>query len=185
MIYDELAQAKNRNLYDVLDTSFGARDEPLFIVDLDAVERPRAYPLEADRRWPGRRRPGDRLPSARRRRRLSSSTTRCNGARPIRRSASFRDYEDLVTAIAQGQAHAGGGAEGAQPVSQSAGGADRLADLARRMDGVRRRQASSPTARRSISRSTYRASLDLTALMVGSVSDPLRVGPYFWKPAII
>jgi phage terminase large subunit-like protein len=32
VIYDELAQAKNRDLYDVLDTSFGARREPLFIV---------------------------------------------------------------------------------------------------------------------------------------------------------
>ena len=31
VIYDELAQAKNRDLYDVLDTSFGARQEPLFI----------------------------------------------------------------------------------------------------------------------------------------------------------
>jgi phage terminase large subunit-like protein len=31
VIYDELAQAKNRELYDVLDTSFGAREEPLFI----------------------------------------------------------------------------------------------------------------------------------------------------------
>jgi phage terminase large subunit-like protein len=31
VIYDELAQAKNRDLYDVLDTSFGARKEPLFI----------------------------------------------------------------------------------------------------------------------------------------------------------
>ena len=32
MIYDELAQARNRDLYDVLDTSFGACKEPLFIV---------------------------------------------------------------------------------------------------------------------------------------------------------
>ena len=31
VIYDELAQAKGRELYDVLDTSFGAREEPLFI----------------------------------------------------------------------------------------------------------------------------------------------------------
>jgi phage terminase large subunit-like protein len=30
--YDELAQAKNRTLYDVMDTSFGARTEPLFVV---------------------------------------------------------------------------------------------------------------------------------------------------------
>jgi phage terminase large subunit-like protein len=31
VIYDELAQAKSRNLYDVLDTSMGAREEPLFV----------------------------------------------------------------------------------------------------------------------------------------------------------
>lgn len=32
VIYDELAQAKNRELYDALDTSMSARKEPLFIV---------------------------------------------------------------------------------------------------------------------------------------------------------
>jgi len=32
VIFDELAQAKNRNLYDALDTSMAARLEPLFIV---------------------------------------------------------------------------------------------------------------------------------------------------------
>jgi phage terminase large subunit-like protein len=32
VIYDELAQSRDRDLYDVLDTSFGARDEPLFVV---------------------------------------------------------------------------------------------------------------------------------------------------------
>lgn len=32
VIYDELAQAKSRELYDVLDTAMGARQEPLFIV---------------------------------------------------------------------------------------------------------------------------------------------------------
>jgi phage terminase large subunit-like protein len=32
VIYDELAQAKTRDLYDALDTSMGARTEPLFIV---------------------------------------------------------------------------------------------------------------------------------------------------------
>jgi phage terminase large subunit-like protein len=31
VIYDELAQSKTRDLYDVLDTSMGAREEPLFI----------------------------------------------------------------------------------------------------------------------------------------------------------
>lgn len=32
VVYDELAQAKNRELYDVLDTSMGAREQPLFAV---------------------------------------------------------------------------------------------------------------------------------------------------------
>ena len=32
VIYDELAQARTRELYDVLDTSMGARSEPLFVV---------------------------------------------------------------------------------------------------------------------------------------------------------
>lgn len=32
VIYDELAQAKNRDLFDALDTSQGARDEPLMII---------------------------------------------------------------------------------------------------------------------------------------------------------
>ena len=32
VIYDELAQAKDRDLYDALDTAMGARDEPLMIV---------------------------------------------------------------------------------------------------------------------------------------------------------
>jgi len=32
VIYDELAQAKNRDLYNVLDTSMGAREEPLMVV---------------------------------------------------------------------------------------------------------------------------------------------------------
>lgn len=31
VIYDELAQARNRDLYDVLDTAMGARSEPLFV----------------------------------------------------------------------------------------------------------------------------------------------------------
>jgi len=31
VIFDELAQAKNRDLYDVLDTSMGGRTEPLFV----------------------------------------------------------------------------------------------------------------------------------------------------------
>lgn len=40
VIYDELAQAKNKDLYNVLDTSFGAREEPLFITISTQSEDP-------------------------------------------------------------------------------------------------------------------------------------------------
>ena len=50
VIYDELAQAKNRDLYDVLDTSFGARDEPLFIVISTQSNDPEHVLSQADRR---------------------------------------------------------------------------------------------------------------------------------------
>jgi hypothetical protein len=39
VIYDELAQARNGDLYDVLDTAMGARDEPLFVVISTGVSR--------------------------------------------------------------------------------------------------------------------------------------------------
>ena len=44
---DELAQARSRELYDVLDKSFGAREEPLFITISEQFERTAAVGL----RW--------------------------------------------------------------------------------------------------------------------------------------
>ncbi len=55
VIFDELAQAKNRDLYDVLDSSFGARAELPVHHDLDAEQRSGAHPVEADRRRVERR----------------------------------------------------------------------------------------------------------------------------------
>jgi len=47
VIYDELAQAKNRELYDALDTSMAAREEPLFIVISTQSKRPTTHPFPA------------------------------------------------------------------------------------------------------------------------------------------
>ena len=47
VIYDELAQARSRELYDVLDKSFGVREEPLFITISEQFERSAAVGL----RW--------------------------------------------------------------------------------------------------------------------------------------
>ena len=49
VIYDELAQAKNRDLYDVLDTSLRRARRAALHHDLDAEQRSRAHHVEADR----------------------------------------------------------------------------------------------------------------------------------------
>ena len=74
-------------LYDVLDTSFGARDEPLFIAISTQSERPRAHLFEARSTTgfagPIRRSFATSTPPTR----IATSTTRSNGPRPIRRLA--------------------------------------------------------------------------------------------------
>ena len=53
-IYDELAQGPAHNdFFDAIDTSMGARQEPLLIVISTQNNDPHSHPLEADRRWAG------------------------------------------------------------------------------------------------------------------------------------
>ena len=70
MIYDELAQAKGRELYDVLDTSFGARDEPLFIIMSTQSNDPEHIMSKLIDDGLAKTDPIDLLPPLRRRRRL-------------------------------------------------------------------------------------------------------------------
>ena len=131
VIYDELAQAKNRDLYDVLDTSFGARQEPLFIAISTQSNDPEHVlskliddglsgvdpaivchlyaakhdcDLDDEEEWKKANPALDKFP------------------RP--RGPGDRDP--------QGDPHAGRGAQGPQPVFEPARGAYRRADLARR-----------------------------------------------------
>lgn len=180
VIYDELAQSKGRELYDVLDTSFGARDEPLFITISTQSNDPQHIlskliddglsgsdasiichlyaadedcDLDDERQW-----------------------KKANPALGV-----FRDRGDLATAIKK---------------------AIRLPAEEPKVRNLFLNQRVAPVST-LISRAEWEACIgrvefaegedvylaldlsatqDLTALVMGSVSDPLRVRPYFWKP---
>jgi phage terminase large subunit-like protein len=180
VIYDELAQAKSRELYDVLDTSFGAREEPLFVTISTQSNDPEHVlskliddglsgvdpsivchlyaakedcDLEDEAQW-----------------------AKANPA-----LGTFRNREDLAAAIRK---------------------AKRLPAEEPKVRNLFLNQRVSPTAS-LISRVEWMACagavemvdgeevylaldlssvIDLTALMVGSVADPTRVLPFFWKP---
>ncbi len=180
VIYDELAQAKSRDLYDVLDTSFGARNEPLFITistqsndpehilsqliddglngedptivcHLHAADEDCA--LDDQRQW-----------------------RKANPALGV-----FRNYDDLAAAIDK---------------------AKRMPAEEPKVRNLLLNQRVSPISI-LISRSEWMAcagevefepgeeiylaldlsnTLDLSALLMGSAADPARVQPFFWKP---
>ena len=180
VIYDELAQAKNRDLYDVLDTSFGARDEPLFIVistqsndpehimskliddgisGIDPAICCHLYAADEDCEL--------------------ADEEQWSKANPA--LGKFRDHEDLATAIRK---------------------AIRMPAEEPKVRNLFLNQRVSPHAS-LISRAEWMACAgdaqlpegeevylaldlssvaDLTALIVGTVADPCRVVPFFWKP---
>ena len=179
-IYDELAQAKNRDLYDVLDTSFGARDEPLFIVISTQSNDPEHIMSKLI---------DDGLSD-------SDPTIVCHlhaaddecdlddeaqwkKANPA--LGKFRDRDDFVAAIAK---------------------AKRLPADEPKVRNLFLNMRVSPTAT-LISRAEWMncvgdvkfedgeevylaldlsSVIDLTSLVMGSASDPARVVPFFWKP---
>ena len=181
VIYDELAQAKSRDLYDVLDTSFGARAEPLFITISTQSNDPEhilskliddglsgvdpsivchLYAADED----------------------CDLDDEAQWAKANPALGKFRDREDLVTAIRKAQR---------MPAEES---------KTRNLLLNQRVAPTSPLISRAvwmecssdaklIEGEEVFAALDLssvddlTALLVGSASDPCRVAPFFWKPA--
>jgi phage terminase large subunit-like protein len=180
VIYDELAQARNRDLYDVLDTSFGGRKEPLFVVistqsndpehilsrliddglsgcDQSIVCHLHAADDDCD----------------------LDDETQWLKANPA--LGKWRDREDLASAIRK---------------------AKRMPAEEPKVRNLLLNQRVSPMAS-LISRAEWSACagnvafmpgedvylaldlssvIDLTALMMGSLSDPVRVQAFFWKP---
>ena len=179
VIYDELAQAKSRELYDVLDTSFGASREPLFIVISTQSNDPEhilsqliddglgddptivchLFAADEDCELDDK-----------------AQWKKANPALGV-----FRDRADFVASIAK---------------------AKRMPAEEPKVRNLLLNQRVSPSAI-LISRAEWMAcagephfeqgemvylaldlsnTLDLSALLMGSVEDPAKVHPFFWKP---
>jgi len=180
VIYDELAQAKNRELYDVLDTSFGARQEPLFItistqsndpehvlskliddglsgVDPSIVCHLYAADEDCD----------------------LDDESQWEKANPA--LGKFRDREDLATAIRKAQRM-----PAEEPKVRNLFLNQRVAPVASLISRAEWMACHGDAALQD-GEEVYLALdlssvVDLTALLVGSASDPCRIAPYFWKP---
>src|SRR6516162_7680948 len=181
IIYDELAQAKSRALYDVLDTSFGARDEPLFITISTQSNDPehilsrliddglsKSDPtilchlyaadedchLEDEEQW-----------------------KKANPALD-----DFRNREDLAAAIRKVRR-----IPADEPIVRNLFLNQRVAPFATFIAKATWMECVGNAAI-APGEEVYlgldlAASLDLTALVMVSASDPARVMPFFWKPA--
>jgi phage terminase large subunit-like protein len=181
VIYDELAQARGRELYDVLDTSFGAREEPLFITISTQSNDPEHIlskliddglsgldpsiichlyaadedcDLDDEEQW-----------------------KKANPALD-----DFRDREDLASAIRKARRLV---AE--EPKVRNLFLNQRVAPVAT-LIAKQTWMDCSGNAAIADGEEVYlgldlSASLDLTALVMVSASEPARVQPWFWKPA--
>ncbi|WP_247781094.1 terminase TerL endonuclease subunit [Bradyrhizobium sp. 170] len=180
VIYDELAQAKNRDLYDVLDTSFGARDEPLFIVistqsndpehimskliddglsEIDPAIVCHLYAADEDCEL--------------------ADETQWRKANPA--LGKFRDHEDLATAIRKAIRM-----PAEEPKVRNLFLNQRVSPIASLINRAEW-MACAGEVQLEQGEEVYLAldlssTIDLTALLVGSASDPCRIEPHFWKP---
>jgi phage terminase large subunit-like protein len=183
VIYDELAQAKSRNLYDVLDTSFGAREEPLFITISTQSNDPEhvlskliddglsgvdptivchLYAADEDCDL------GD-----------EAQWMKANPA-----LGKFRDREDLMASIRKAQRM-----PAEEPkvrnlfLNQRVAPISSLVARAEWMGCTDNGRYFAIDSGEEVYLALDLSSVaDLTALLVGTAADPCRVIPYFWKP---
>jgi len=185
VIYDELAQAKSRALYDVLDTSFGATAEPLFIVISTQSNDPEHVLSKLiDDGLAGI----DPTIVCH----LHAADEDCDlddevqwkKANPA--LGKWRNREDLVAAVRKAKRM-----PAEEPKVRNLFLNQRVsptAPLISRAEWMACLAADHATCEFAEGEEVYLALdlssvLDLTALVMGAASDPLRIRPYFWKPA--
>jgi len=180
IIFDELAQAKSRVLYDVLDTSFGARAEPLFITISTQSNDPEHILSKLIDDGISGNDPSIVC-------HLYAADEDCDlndeqqwlKANPA--LGDFRDHNDLATAVSK---------------------AIRMPSEEPKVRNLLLNQRVAPTAS-LISRAEWLAcagkvnipegsevymaldlssTTDLTALVIGTAADPTHIRPVFWKP---
>lgn len=180
VIYDELAQAKNRNLYDVLDTSFGSRDEPLFITISTQSNDPehilskliddglaKTDPTIVCHLWAADE--------------DCELDDEAQWAKANPALGKFRDREDFVASIRKAMRM-----PAEEPKVRNLFLNQRVSPVAPLISRVEWMARVGPVEFAD-DEEIYlgldlSATLDLTALVMGSAADPCRVRPFFWKP---
>ena len=180
VIYDELAQAKNRDLYDVLDTSFGAREEPLFIaISTQSNDPEHVLSKLIDDGLSGVD------PSIVCHLHAADEHCELGDERQWRKAnpalGKWRNYEDLVTAIRKAQRM-----PAEEPKVRNLFLNQRVAPVSPLISRAEWMACKGEVVMRDGEEIYCALDLssvaDLTALVIGSVDEPCRVWPYFWKP---
>jgi phage terminase large subunit-like protein len=179
VIYDELAQAKNRDLYDVLDTSFGAAREPLFVVISTQSNDPEHVLSKLIDDGQG----DDPTIVCK----LFAADEDCalDDKRQWKKAnpalGTFRDLDDFTAAIEKAKRM-----PAEEPKVRNLLLNQRISPSALLISRAEW-MACSGTAEFTPGEPVYLAldlsnTLDLSALLMGSTDDVARVKPFFWKP---
>lgn len=181
VIFDELAQAKSRDLYDVLDTSFGARAEPLFItISTQSNDPEHVLSKLIDDGLTGTD------PSIVCHLHAADEDCALDDERQWRKAnpalGDFRDYNDLAGAIRKAMRM-----PAEEPKVRNLFLNQRVAphaSLISRQEWM----ACQGKVEFTDGEPVYLAldlsgTTDLTALVMGSADEPTRIRPFFWKPA--
>jgi phage terminase large subunit-like protein len=181
VIYDELAQAKSRALYDVLDTSFGARTEPLFVVISTQSNDPEHILSKLIDDGLSGTDPSIccHLYAADEDCDLDDQTQWAKANPALGR---FRDLEDFVAAIRKAKRM-----PAEEPKVRNLFLNQRVSPESI-LIGRAEWMACAGDASFTPGEEVYLAldlsnTLDLSALLMGSAGDVARVKPFFWKPA--
>ena len=180
VIYDELAQAKNRDLYDVLDTSFGARDEPLFIAISTQSNDPEHVMSQLIDDGLSKTDPSILC-------HLHAADENCDLDDPKQWKKAnpalgdFRDRDDLITAIKKSMRM-----PAEEPKTRNLFLNQRVAPIATLISRAEWKECGGVVSfedREEVYLALDLAStVDLAALVMGSATDPCRIRPFFWKP---
>ena len=181
-IYDELAQARNRDLYDVMDTAFGAREEPLFIVISTQSNDPEHVLSKLIDDGLSKIDPAIvcHLHAADDDCELDDETQWLKANPAL---GKFRNREDLVAAIRKAKR-----LPAEEPKVRNLFLNQRVSPISSLISRAEWMACADPAARLEEGEEVYLALdlssiVDLTSLMVGSATEPVRIRPYFWKPA--
>lgn len=180
VVYDELAQAKSRALYDVFDTAFGAREEPLFVaISTQSNDPEHVLSKLIDDGIAG----ADPSIICH----LYAADEGCDLADESQWRAAnpalgvFRDREDLATAIRKAQRM-----PAEEPKVRNLFLNQRVSPLAPLISRAEWLDCVGPaelTPGEEVYLGLDLASVvDLAALVMVSAIDPARVAPLFWKP---